>query len=128
MALDAGVVGADIVHAGRIHSVAASGMLHVLASRTVAAFAADVPLRDLLGVDVVVDRVAAIAGGTGGPLEIVGRIKRRPPVGSIGHEVGPPEAIGNIPLIGFRKVVVSSFGDLTLLPNTAVNPADPAVR
>ena len=48
--------------------LARDGMRNVLAARTVAAFAADVPLGHLLGVDVVVDRVAAVAGGTRGAL------------------------------------------------------------
>ena len=40
---------------------AARGMGDVLAARAVAAFAADIPFRYLLGVDVVVDGMAAIA-------------------------------------------------------------------
>src|SRR5258708_29510310 len=124
MALNAGVVGADVVHTRGIQGVAARGMLHMLASRAVTAFATYVPLRHLFGVDVVIDRVAAIACRTCGPLHIVRRIKWRPPVGSIGHEIWPPNTVGDIPLGRFRKIVVSLFREVTLLPNAPVNQVD----
>src|SRR5260370_24338245 len=121
MALNEGVVGADVVHTRGIQCVSARGMLTMLASRAVAAFATYVPLRHLFGVDVVIDRVAAIACRTCGPLHIVRRIKWRPPVGSIGHEIWPPNTVGDIPLGRFRKIVVSLFREVTLLPTAPVN-------
>src|SRR5258707_12081866 len=124
MALNAGVVGPDVVHSRGIQGVAARGMLHMLASWAVASFAAHIPLRHLFGVDVVIDRVAAIACRTCGPLHIVRRIKWRPPVGSIGHEIWPPNTVGDIPLGRFRKIVVSLFREVTLLPNAPVNQGD----
>jgi len=124
MALDAGVAGLDIFHARGVENISASGMVDVLASRAVAAFAADIPLGHLFRVDVVIDRVAAIAGGTGGPLHIVGRIKWNPPIGAIGDEIGTPNAVGDIPLGRFGKVVVPFFREVALLPKTAVNQRD----
>src|SRR6266481_8629245 len=96
MTLDTGVAGRDIIHMRRIQNVVARGTLHMFTSRPVASFAADVPLRHLFGVDVVIDRVASIAGWPRGPLHIVRRIKWRPPVGPRGDEIRPPDAMGNI--------------------------------
>src|SRR5271156_4423900 len=121
MALDTGIACRDIIHSRRIQNVSAGGMFHVLTSRPVALFAADVPLRHLLGVDVVIDRVASIASRTRGPLHIVRRIKRLPPVSPFGHKIRPPDAMGHIPLRGFWKIIVTSLGEVTLLPEAAVN-------
>jgi hypothetical protein len=55
----------------------------VFTAGPVAAFAADVPFDDLLGVDVVTDRMAAVAGRSGGPSQVVGRIEGCPPVGAV---------------------------------------------
>src|SRR5258708_40065249 len=100
MGMNASVVGLDVFRARRIQNIAARGMLGVLASWTVAALAAHVPLDDLLGMDVVVDGMAAIAGGAGRPLHVVGRIERHPPIGSAGDEIGAPDAGGDGPLRG----------------------------
>src|ERR1700687_6386445 len=109
MALDAGVACLDVFHSRGIQDVSASGMLHMLASRTVAPFAAHVPLRHLFRVDVVIDGVAAIACNTSGPLHIVWRIKWGPPVGAICGEIPSPNAGGDIALRRFRNIVVSPF-------------------
>ena len=55
MALDTGVAGRDVVHVGRIENIAATRMRYVFTARPMAAFAAYVPLGDLLGVNVVSD-------------------------------------------------------------------------
>src|SRR6267378_6590050 len=104
MALDAGVVGPDVVLACGTQNVAARRMLGVLAAGTVAAFAANVPLDDLFGVDVVVDGMAAIAGGAGGSLHVVGRVERHPPIGSVGNKIGSPDVVGDVPLRGKREI------------------------
>src|ERR1700733_8612021 len=109
MALDASIVRRNVIHSRRIENVSARRMLNVLAARPVALFAANVPLRHLFGVDVVVDGVASIAGWPRGPLHIVRRIKRLPPVSPFGDEVRTPDATGHIPLRGFWKVIVTSF-------------------
>ena len=96
----------------------------MFAARSVAALATYIPFRDLLGLDVVTDGVAAVAGGTGGPLHIVGWVKRRPPVGAIGDKIRPPNVVGDIPLSWFREIVIAALAEITLLPNTAVNQSD----
>ena len=68
------------------------GSADVLAARAVAALAADVPFGDRLRLDVVVDRMAAVAERTGRPLHVVGRIERHPPVGVRRTRYGAPHA------------------------------------
>src|SRR5579872_320974 len=114
MALDAGITSRNINHSRRIKNVSARGMLHMFASGAVALFASDVPLCHLFGVDVVVDGVAAIAGWTCGPLHIVRRIKRLPPIGPLGYKIGPPDAMGNVPLRRLWKIIVSSLREVAL--------------
>src|ERR1700674_5284192 len=87
MTLDTGIACRNIIHSRRIQNVSARWMLHMLAARPVTFFTANVPLRNLFGVDVVVDRVASVAGRTRGPLHIVRRIKRLPPISPLGHEI-----------------------------------------
>ena len=82
----------------------------MLATGTVAAFAADVPFGDLLGVDVVVDGVAAIAGRVGRALEIASGIERCPPIRSgVWDVLLQPLFVADIPLNGKRVVVVADF-------------------
>src|SRR2546429_8194680 len=59
------VIGIDIVHVGRIDDIAARRIGRVCAARSVAAFTADVPLRYLACPNVVIHRMAAVAGRTG---------------------------------------------------------------
>src|SRR5258705_13252394 len=96
-------------------------MRQVLAAGAVAEFAADVPLGDFFGVDIVADGVAAVAGGAGGPLHIVGRIERDPPVSAVGNEIGPPDFVDDVPLRGFGVIIIANFGEVTLLPEAAVD-------
>ena len=88
MALNTGVTRSDVIHFRWIQNVFAGTVCYVLATRAMAAFAAYVPFGDLFGLDVVVDRVAPVAGRTGRALHVVGRIKRRPPIGSGLDEIG----------------------------------------
>src|SRR5258708_8602091 len=103
-------------------------MRHVLAAGAVAAFAADVPLGDFFGVDIVADGVAAVAGGAGGPLHIVGRIERHPPVSAVGNEIGAPDFVDDVPLRGFGVIVIATFGEVTVLPGAAVDGRDRILR
>src|ERR1700744_4287249 len=80
MALNAGVVRADVIHVLRVQHVRPRWVCHVLASRAVTAFASHIPLRDLLLVSVEPDEMAAVTGRTGRALHIIGRIKMLPPV------------------------------------------------
>src|SRR5665213_238343 len=65
MALDADIVGANIIQARGIHDIRRGGALDMSASRAVALFAADVPLGDGFGFGVVVDGMAAVAERAG---------------------------------------------------------------
>src|SRR6266403_3281581 len=96
-------------------------MRDVLAAGAVAAFAADVPLGDFFGVDIVADGVAAVTGGAGGPLHVVGRIERHPPVSAVGNEIGAPDFVDDVPLRGFGVIIIANFGEVTLLPEAAVD-------
>src|SRR5260370_32838777 len=128
MALDAGVARLNVVHSRRIQDVSACGMLRVLASWSVTLFAADVPFDHLFRLNVVVHRMAPITGGARRPLHVVRRIKRLPPVRSLGHEIGPPNSFGNVPLRGLGKIVASPFRKVALLPNAAVYKRDVLFR
>src|SRR5579863_6912537 len=121
MALDTGIACRDIIHSRRIQNVSARRMLQMLTSRHVALFAANVPLCHLLGMNVVVDRVASIAGRTRGPLHIVRQIKWLPPIGPLGNEIRTPDAVGHIPLGGLWEIIIASFGEVPLFPEAAIN-------
>ena len=121
VALNAGVVCADIVHPGRIENVAACGMGYVVASWTVAAFASDVPLDNSFGMDVVVNGVTPVTSRPCGTLHVVWRIERCPPVGAGFDEVRKPLPISDIPLGRKREIVGADFCEVALLPETAVN-------
>ena len=89
----------------------------MFAARAVAAFASDVPLGDLFGVDVITDGVAAIARRACRTLHIVRWIIRSPPVCSgVWHVIGAPCFIADVPLSRKRIVVISNFGKVALLP------------
>src|SRR5690348_3383939 len=81
VALDAGVVRIDVIETGGVHDGFPNRTGYMGAARPMTAFAADIPFRDALRFDVVVDRMAAVAQRPGGALRIVGRIERHPPVG-----------------------------------------------
>ena len=91
VALDAGVVGLHIVKLGGIDDIRLAPVLDVIAAGAVAFLAANVPLGDFLGVDIVIDRVASIAERPGWPLHVVGGVERCPPVRAVLDEVRPPE-------------------------------------
>src|ERR1700693_3113520 len=112
MALDAGVVRMDVIHSRGIQDITARRMRDVLAARAVAALAAYVPLRHFFRVNVVVDRMAAVACRAGWPLHVVGRIERGPPVRAVGHEIRTPYLIRDVPLRGLRKIVVPHLGEV----------------
>src|SRR5512140_1996781 len=96
-------------------------MCNVFAARTMAAFAADVPLSDLLGVNVVADGMAAVASRAGRSFHVVRRIKIAPPIRARTHEVLAPLVILDLPLDREREIVVADLGEVTLLPNASVN-------
>src|SRR3984957_19448455 len=96
MPRNASVVTRHVPEARPIDDIGARWMFRVVAARSVASLAPDVPLRDGLRVDVVVDGMATVAKRPGGPLEIVRRVERRPPV--VLHEVRLPCLVRDVPL------------------------------
>lgn len=121
VALHAGVVGADIVELVGIDDVGFRGMDDVFAAGAVAFFAADIPFGDLFGLEVVVDGVAAVAGRSGGPVEVGRAIEGNPPVGSGLDVIGKPFFLLDVPLCGLRVVVVSAACEVALLVAAAVD-------
>ena len=93
----------------------------MLAARAMAAFTPYVPLRYAVIADTEIHRMAAVAQGTGGPLEIARRVKWDPPIGAVGDDVGAPHAVLHVPLGRLRVVVVADLGEVALLPETAVD-------
>src|ERR1700721_2068015 len=85
MALDASVTGPDIIHSRWIQNICARWMLDVRAPRTMAFLASNVPLRHLFRMNVVVHRMATITGRPGGPLHVVRRGERLPPIRALAH-------------------------------------------
>ena len=88
--LNAGVVRVHVVGAGRIEDVVAGRAGRMRFTGAVTFLAADVSLGWGLGGDVEIHRVTAVAQRGGRPLEIVGRVKRGPPIRAVGDKVGPP--------------------------------------
>src|SRR5579864_6554593 len=99
-------------------------MRDVLTARPVTALAADIPFGDLLGVNVVVHRMAAIARRAGGALHVVRRIERFPPVSSRRYKIRTPYTMSNVPLRRLGKIIVANFGEVPLFPNAAVNQSN----
>src|SRR5215472_15365449 len=124
MTLDARVVGFDVVHPRWIDDIAPQRPRYVFTSRSVAALAAHVPFHDLLRLNVVVHRVAAIARRPRGPLHVVGRIKRFPPIRPFGDKIGFPGPMGDVPLRRLRIIVIPNSREVALLPNTSVYQCD----
>jgi len=121
VALDAGVVGADKVEAVWVDYVFLGGMRDVQATGAVTFFAADVPLGDLAGVDVVVDGVAAVAERAGWALLVALAVERDPPVRSLLDVVWQPDFFLHVPLRGQDEVVVADLCEVALLPAAAVD-------
>lgn len=124
MALNAGIVGLNIVEARGIDNIATRGVRVVFAAWAVTLFAANVPLDNFLGVNVVTNGMAAIAGWACGPLHVVRRIKGLPPVSSLCNEIEAPLVYRDIPLSGLWVVVVANLREVALLPQGTVNQRD----
>src|SRR6266404_1429996 len=93
----------------------------MLAARTVAPLAAYVPLRHLLGVNIVIDGMAAVARRRRGPLHIIRRIKRGPPIGAVRDKIRPPHFMGHVPLCWLRKIVIPDLREVPLFPDASVD-------
>src|SRR5580704_12124999 len=122
--LDAGVAGVHVVEAGRVEDGARHRALDMRAAWPVAFLATDIPFAYLLGSNVVVDRMTAVAQRAGRPLEIVGWIKRRPPVGAVADEILLPHLVRDVPLRRLWEIIVADLGEVALLPAAAVDECD----
>src|SRR5712671_1706793 len=107
MALDAGVTRGDIIHARRVQNIPPCRVIDMCAPGTVTALAPDIPFRYLLGLNVVIHRMAAVACWPRWPLEIVWRIERFPPIPSLRHKIRTPRFVGHIPLCGLGEIIVA---------------------
>ena len=107
---------------------ARDGFARMRGARAVALFAAHVPLRHGLGLDVVVHRMAAVAQRAGGALHVVVGIKSRPPVGAGRGLIGPPDLMRDVPLRAERIVIVALLREIALLPLAAVDEGDVVLR
>ena len=122
MALDACIARRDVIHVRWISDIGARRIRGMFAARSVAALATYIPFGDLLGVDVVPDRMAAVAQRASRAVHIVQRIECSPPIASgRRHLVLAPLLVYDFPLDGQRKVVIAHLREETLFPNTAVN-------
>src|SRR6202012_1533714 len=86
--------------------------------------AADVPFGNLAGGEIVIDRVAAVAGGTGGAVGIGLAVVGCPPVGAVRDVIGQPLAMRDVPLRGERKGVATTVFEIALLKCAAVDERD----
>ena len=100
VALNAGVVCADEVEFVGVDDVGPGGMGNMNATGAVALLAAYIPLGDSFCLDVVVDGVTAVAGGSGGAVEVCGTVVRHPPIGAGLNVIREPPVLLNIPLRG----------------------------
>src|SRR5690242_8225848 len=129
MALDAGIARCHVIHVRRIDDVVALRFRRVLAARTVTSLTTHVPLCDLLRMDVVTNRMAAVAQGTSGSMHVVTRIKPCPPIASrSGHDVLAPFMVLHLPLHWQRKIVVADFREIPLLPDAAIDESNLILR
>lgn len=96
----------------------------MIAARAVAFLTAHVPLRHLLGRDLVVRRVTAVAGWTCRPLHLIRRIELSPPIRARFDVVLPPDLVQNVPLRRVHEVVVADLREVALLPLASVGEDD----
>lgn len=94
----------------------------MIAARSMATLTPHIPLRHILRVYVVIDRMATVAERAFGPLHVVSRIQRAPPTASFrGHHIGKPSASSDVPLHRQREIVIADPREKPLLPKVAVD-------
>src|SRR5436190_1139441 len=128
VALDTDVIRLNEFQACGIHNVRTGRLPHVRRSRSMALFAAHIPLGYALVLDVVVDRMAAVTEWTRGTLHIVIWIKSGPPISAGGHLIGAPQLMGYVPLGAKGKVIVAFLREIALLPLAAVDEGNIILR
>ena len=96
-------------------------MSDMLAARSMTFFAADIPFGHLFGLHVVIDGMAAVTIGTGGPVKVARAIKRNPPIRSRFDVIWQPTLLRYVPLSRQWIIVVAPLGELSLLPSTPID-------
>ena len=109
VALNANIVGFDVIKSCRIDNIGARRLSGVPASGAVTSFAPHVPFGDGLGADIEVDRVTAVAFLT-----------RR----LLGVRVGAPRPVGNVPRRWKREIVVAGLAEVSLFQLAAIYNCD----
>ncbi len=90
----------------------------------VALLAADIPFGRLLGRDVVVRRMAAVAERPRRPLHLIVGVMLRPPIRADIDVVLAPRLRDHVPLHAEHVVVVAALDEIALLPLAAVDERD----
>src|SRR5580704_16009060 len=124
MALDAGIVGADVIHPCRAQDIVACRMRDMLAAWPMTNLASNIPLDDFLRVNIVSNRVAAIARWSRWSLEVIRRIVGLPPVGAFRDKIRPPHFSSHVPLCRLWVVVITNLREVTLLPDASIHQSD----
>src|SRR5207302_10007381 len=97
MALDAGVVGANIIQLGRVHDVRLAGIACVVTARTMASFTTDIPFDWRLRLYVVIDGMAAITQRPGWALHVIGGIEGNAPICVLSNHLRVPDPEQQLP-------------------------------
>jgi hypothetical protein len=124
MTLDAGVVGTNKVESAGVDDVRLGRMGGVKTAGTVAFLTTNVPLGDLVGVDVVIHGVAAVAERASGTLLVGLAVERNPPVSSLLDVKWKPALFIDVPLGRLDEVVIPDFCEVALLVAAAVDKSD----
>lgn len=93
-------------------------------SRTVTLLAADIPLRDRLRLDVVVDRMAAVTERSSWARRVCLRVECGPPIRTASDVIRPPDLMAYVQLSAQRKIVVADLLKVSLLPLGPVDKCD----
>src|SRR6185436_13043363 len=96
----------------------------MLAPRTMAFFAAHVPFRHRLSLDIVVNGMAAVTEGSGGAGRVCLWVKLSPPIRSLGDVIRTPDLMTQVPLGAQREVVITDLLKVSLLPFGPVHECD----
>jgi len=121
MALDASIVPSHIVETIWIDDITPSWMRDMQTARPMALLAAYIPLRHMLGLNVIVHRMTPITGRPGRPVKITRAIKRQPPVRSRLRVIRQPSTLLHVPLRRQRIVVVPALRKKSLLPPAPIH-------
>ena len=121
VALHARVVCANIVERLRIDDVLSRWMSYVVAPGSMTLFTSNIPLRDLLRFNVVINRMATITSWPSGTVKVRWAVERDPPIGARFHMIWKPAPLLYVPLGRQRVVVVTPFGEIPLLESAPVN-------